>query len=59
MKINNGLNFEIYVMDLCDDEGCKTARDYERVSEELHERIENAIQDMCMDNGIEDYEPCY
>lgn len=59
MTRNDWLSFEIYVMDLCESEGCKTAKDYERMSERLHESIENAIQDMCMDNGIENYEPCY
>ena len=28
-------------------------------AEELHEAVESAIMDMCMDNGIEDYEPPY
>ena len=51
------LNFEIYVMDLCEE--CKTAKDYEKLSMALHDSVENAIQDMCMDNEIEDYEPCY
>lgn len=59
MKRNDWLSFEIYVMDLCESKGCKTAEDYERMSEQLHESVENAIQDMCMDNGIENYEPCY
>lgn len=53
------LDFEILVMDLCDEEQCKTAKDYERLAETLHESIENAIQDMCMDNGIENYDPLY
>lgn len=51
------LNFELFVMDLA--EGCKTKEDYEKLSEELHESIEYAIQDLCMDDGIEDYEPSY
>lgn len=51
------LSFEIYVMDLA--EHCKTKEDYETLSNELHMSIENAIEDMCMDNGIEDYEPSY
>ena len=38
------LEFEIYVMDLT--EHCKTTEDYERLAMELHESIENAIQDV-------------
>ena len=57
MTRNEQLNFEIYVMDLA--ENCKTKEDYERLAEELHESVENAIQDLCMDNGIDDYDPCY
>ena len=57
MTRNEQMRFELAVMDLA--ESCKTAEDYERLAEQLHESIENAIQDMCMDNGIEDYEPSY
>lgn len=53
------LDFEILVMDLCEESQCKTAEDYEKLSELLHESVELAIQDMCMDNGIEDYDPLY
>ena len=49
--------FELYVMDLA--EKCKTAEDYEELAQQLHESVETAIQDMCMDNGIEDYDPSY
>jgi hypothetical protein len=57
MTRNEQLSFEIYVMDLA--ERCKTKNDYERLANELHQSIENALEDMCMDNGIEDYEPSY
>ena len=57
MTRNEQLEFEIYVMDLA--EKCKTKEDYERLAGELHESVENAIQDSCMDNGIDDYDPCY
>ena len=57
MTRNEQLEFEIYVMDLA--EKCKTKEDYERLAGELHESVENAIQDLCMDNGIDDYDPCY
>lgn len=59
MSRNDWLNFEIYVMELCESGGCRTAKDYEDMSEQLHEHIENAIYDMCFDNNIDDYEPCY
>ena len=51
------IDFELYVMDLA--EGCKTAADCESLAQELHESVENAILDICLDNGIEDYEPSY
>lgn len=51
------LSFEVYVMDLS--AKCKTKEDYERLSKELHESVENALLDMSMDNGINDYEPSY
>ncbi len=59
MNNTDRLNFELLVMDLCDKEECKTAEDYTRLAETLHESIEIAIQDMCMDNGIENYDPLY
>ena len=57
MTRNEQLNFEIYIMDLA--ENCKTKVDYDRDARDLHESVENAIQDSCMDNGIDDYDPCY
>lgn len=59
MSKNRRLEFELYVMDLCVFEECKTAEDYTRLAESLHESIENAICDMCMVNGIENYDPLY
>lgn len=59
MNHNRKTSFELLVMDLAEGEGCKTAKDYEEFAEELHESVENAIQDMCMDYGIDDYEPSY
>lgn len=57
MTRSDQLNFEMYVMDLA--EVCETAKDYERLAEQLHESVEKAIQEMCLDYGIEDYEPSY
>ena len=51
------LSFELCVMNLA--EKCKTEEDYELLSKELHESVENALLDMSMDNGINDYYPCY
>lgn len=57
MTRNECLKFEIYVMDLAGK--CKTAENFEKLSRELHEAIENALQDMCTDLGITDYDPPY
>lgn len=57
MNRNQTMEFELYVMDLA--EKCKTADDYRELAIELHESVESAIMDLCMDNGIEDYEPAY
>lgn len=57
MTQHQRIDFELYVMDLA--EGCKTASDCESLAKELHESVENAILDICLDNGIEDYEPSY
>lgn len=59
MKNTRILDFELLVMDLCDEEECKTAEDYSRLADSLHQSIENAICDMCMDNNIENYDPLY
>ena len=53
----NILDFELYVMDLT--EKCQTTEDFELLAEQLHESVEMAIQEMCMDAGIEDYAPSY
>lgn len=59
MTRNELLEFEIYIIDLCEREGCKTVEDYEDLSQQLHESIEVAIQDACLDEGIDDYDPSY
>ena len=59
MTRNELLSFELYVMDLCEAQGCKVTEDYEILAETLHEAIETAIQDMCLDEGIDDYSPSY
>lgn len=57
MTQHQRIDFELYVMDLA--EGLQTASDCESLAKELHESVENAILDICLDNGIEDYEPSY
>ena len=51
------LRFELMIMDMVALERCSTASDYEKMAKSLHESVENAIQDMCMDEGIDDYDP--
>ena len=51
------LMFELMIMDMVVLERCSTASDYEKLAKSLHESVENAILDMCMDAGINDYEP--
>ena len=51
------MKFELNVMELA--ESCKSRSDYEYLADQLHQSVENAIMDMCLDNGIDDYEPSY
>lgn len=59
MTRNQTMEFELYVMDIAESDKCKTASDFEKLAEELHESVENAIQDMCLDFGVDDYSPAY
>ena len=59
MTRNQQMKFELYVMDLAVGEKCETAEDYESLAKDLHELVENAIQEMCMDNDIDDYSPSF
>ena len=59
MNRNQWLEFELYVMDLAIEEKCETAKDYEDLAQDLHEHVEIAIQDLCWDNDIDDYDPSY
>ena len=51
------MKFELHVMELA--ESCDSRSDYEYLADQLHQSVENAIMDMCLDNGIDDYEPSY
>ena len=53
------IEFELYVMEMAENDRCKTVEDLEKLSQGLHESIENAIGEICLDNGIEDYYPQY
>lgn len=52
LNYKNGLNFDIYVMDLCEIINPQKASDLNNFSEDLHERVEMAIQDYIYDNGL-------
>lgn len=62
LTFKQGLNFDIYVLDLCEEIKPKSCKDLEDLSEELHERLEMAIQDYIYDDeilDIHDYESRY
>lgn len=57
-----GLNFDIYIMDLIESKQPKNASELIDFSEELHQRVEMAIQDYIYDDeklDINDYEAQY
>ena len=45
LSFDAGLNFEIYVMTLCEESKPKTEKDLEELAEELHQRVEIAVVD--------------
>lgn len=51
------MEFELHVMELA--ESCDSRTDYEYLADQLHQSVENAIMEMCLDNGIDDYIPSY
>ena len=57
MTRNEQLNFELLVGEIIEDLNTKDADKLERLSEELHEAVESAFYDFCMDNDIEEYSP--
>lgn len=64
MKLSwkDGLSFEIFVSELCESVKPKTCKDLEKLSEDLHDRIEVAIEDYISDSdnlNIDDYENQY
>ena len=61
-KLNfaDGLNFDIYIIDLCEVIKPQTAEDLNEFSDDLHIRIEMAIEDFISDTGLSgEYESQY
>lgn len=60
MGVKDCLDFEIYVMELCEKLKLNTARQLEELSCQLHQSIETAITDYIEDAEIKcEYEPQY
>ena len=62
LDYRNGLSFDIYIMDLIEAQKPKSAKDLIDFSEDLHQRMEMAIQDYIFDDenlDIDDYEAPY
>lgn len=64
LDYKNGLSFEIYIMDLIEayKSDLTSASDLNDFSEDLHQRVEMAIQDYIFDDEnleIDDYEAPY
>ena len=56
----DGLNFDIYIIDLCENIKPQKAEDLNEFSEDLHQRIEMAIEDFIIDMKlIGEYENQY
>ena len=62
LSYEDGLNFDIYVMDLAESINPQNESDLEELAEDLHERIEMAIQDFIYDSDkfdIKNYNATY
>ena len=62
LDYRNGLSFDIYIMDLIETQKPKSAKDLIDFSEDLHQRVEMAIQDYIYDDDtldLDDYDPQY
>lgn len=53
LSYTEGLNFDIYIMDLCHQIKPTKANDLQDLSDDLHQRIEWAIEDYISDEGLE------
>lgn len=62
LDYRNGLSFDIYIMDLIEAQKPKSVKDLIDFSEDLHQRVEMAIQDYIYDDDtldLDDYDPQY
>ena len=62
LTYKDGLNFDIYVMELCELIKPKSCSDLENLAQDLHERVEMSIQDYIYDDedlDIGDYSAYY
>lgn len=65
MTRNEQLEFECLIDDLIykymdkDYNSTNVSKQLEMLSSEIHEYVENAFQDYCYDNAIEEYNPQY
>ena len=56
MRLND---FQMVVYDYVEGRLPSDCEEMQAISRELHELIEDVIQDVCYDNDIEDYSPEY
>lgn len=59
MNYRDSLDFELYVGSLIDNSNIKTDKELTEFARELHEILENVIQDYADDNDLDDYDPYY
>ena len=62
MGYKDGLSFDIYVYALCENLRPESCKDLEKLAQDLHERIEMAIEDFINDSdnlNIDDYDNQY
>lgn len=56
----NSLNLEIFFSDLLYELNIKTGEELSNAGEDLHDILENALQEYANDNNLsDDYEPSY
>ena len=56
----NSLNLEMFLNDLLDELDIKTGKELSEAGEDLHDILENALQDFAYDNNLsDDYESSY
>ena len=50
LSFKDGLSFDIYIIDLCEKSKPKSCEDLEELSQDMHKRIEMAIEDYIDDS---------